>query len=277
VRKAEQLLSPVDDTVTYRDYQDIIKPIIAGNNNRLRLESLFQADFNKQSLLRTAGSSRFLELYCHGVGLNTEDLGEKPGYQGAFVIQFDSNDDSGLLTPQEVIGEPFVPGGIVFSPACLSGGTQADSDFASWVERDTLPAYLGNETKMGAISDTLLSSPTGPIAALLHFDVSMSASMYNPATREYDLQRMLHAGFVERLIKGQTLGRSTKPFRSAAGTYYAQAIYVFGQIAGTNPIMGRGKEPGIGQFVDSMNQYHVIATDMRNYIIIGDPAVRLAG
>lgn len=34
-------------------------------------------------------------------------------------------------------------------------------------------------------------------------------------------------------------------------------------------------EPTIGQSVNAMNTYHVIATDMRNYIILGDPAVRL--
>jgi hypothetical protein len=72
------------------------------------------------------------------------------------------------------------------------------------------------------------------------------------------------------------VGRATKPFRWAAGTYYAQAIHVFGQMTGTYPYLGTsGVRKTIGMAVNSMNQYHVIASDMRNFLVLGDPAVRL--
>jgi hypothetical protein len=116
---------------------------------------------------------------------------------------------------------------------------------------------------------------------LAHFDISMAgnAPMYNPMTDAYDLQRELHLRFIKNLSRRQTIGKATAPFRWAAGAFYAQAIYVFGQIAGTLPYKYTGPSgvrKTIGQFVDSMNRYHLTATDMRNYIILGDPAVRLA-
>jgi hypothetical protein len=105
-----------------------------------------------------------------------------------------------------------------------------------------------------------------------------NAPMHNPMTQADDLQRELHLRFIENLGRGQTIGKATEPFRWAAGAFYAQAIYIFGQITGKVPYFGPpGVRKTIGQFVNSMNRYHVTATDMRNTIILGDPAVRLPG
>lgn len=267
--------SPVDEFVTSSDYQRIIKPILSETEFKLD-PLLFSNNFSKKTLTSKAKLSRFLALYCHGVGLRHDQLMKNPEYQGSFVIKFNAEDDSGLLIPEELAEEPFVPGGILFSPACFAGGTQADSDFATWIDQDDLPPYLSNQTSFSTISKSLLSAPRGPIAALLHMDISLCTPMYNPASEKYDLQTMLHRMFVRNLVEGQTLGKATKPFRSAAGTYYGQAIHIFGQVAGINSIMGWRKEPSIGTFVNSMNKYHIIATEMRNQIIFGDPAVRLS-
>jgi hypothetical protein len=199
--------------------------------------------------------------------------------QGAFVLEFGSTEDSGLLTPADVAQGPFVPGGVVFTPACMGGGSMSNSDYCAWVDDDSLADYVGGRTEIGATARAMLGSPTGPIAIVAHFDVSMasSAPMFNPMTGKYDLQPMLHHQFVRHLAEGWTVGRSTKPFRWAAGSYYAQAIYVFGQLTGTYPYMGTSPtRKTVGMAVNSMNQYHVIATDMRNFLVLGDPGVRLS-
>ena len=273
--------SPVDDDVTFADCNNIIKPLLAlPAGESLPLEGLLAPDFNEQSLLEAAASCRFLALYCHGVGLSQADWEKKSDLQGAFVLEFESEAEAGLMTPADLTAKPFVPGGIVFSPACLAGGSMGNSDFAAWIDPESLAEYLGPETTMSAISRAMLSSPSGPIGVLAHFDISIasSAPMFNSMTQGFDLQQTLHSQFVRHLAAGWTLGRATKPFRWAAGAYYAQAIYIFSQMTGIFPYVSLAGTPKtLGQVVNSMNQYHVAATDMRNYIILGDPAVRLRG
>ncbi|MBI2851676.1 MAG: hypothetical protein HYX84_01035 [Chloroflexi bacterium] len=271
--------SPVDDDVTFADNENLIKPLLElPKTESLPMEPLLPPEFGEQSLLEAAGEARFLALYCHGVGLTLEEWEKKPGLQGAFLLEFGSESDEGLLTTDDFARNKFVPGGIVFSPACLAGGTMVPSDFSSWIDPEGLTPYGGGRTKLSETSLAMLGSPRGPIAVLAHFDISIasSAPMFNSMTQRNDLQTMLHTQFLRHLAAGWTLGRATKPFRWAAGTCYAQSIYIFGQMTGTYPYIGTsGVRKTIGQAVNSMNQYHVAATDMRNYIILGDPAVRL--
>ena len=129
---------------------------------------------------------------------------------------------------------------------------------------------------MSSVAEGMLGPKNGPIGALLHFDVSASSRMFNPGNKQHDLQKFLHADFITRLLDGQTLGNATEKFRWVAGTFYAQAIYIFGQIHGWVPFLSlSANRVTMRQMTTSMNQWHVIATDMRNYIIFGDPAVRL--
>lgn len=268
---------PCDDDVTYADYQQIIMPMLDdASPDFIPLEPLVEARFNERSVLDAARDTQLLALYCHGLGLNRRDYERHPDLMGALVLQFGSREDEGLLTPDEVVQGPFVPGGIVFTPACMAGGTQSDSDFVAWLEDDSLAPYVGADTRMSALSQAMLGAPQGPAIVLAHFDISMGGTspMYNPMTQTGDLQKEIHIRFLRNLLEGQTVGKATEPFRWAAGAYYAQAIYIFGQIAGSVPYFGRSNRT-IGQMVSSMNQYHVVASDMRNYLILGDPAVRL--
>jgi hypothetical protein len=276
VGKELAVASPVDDTVTDADNKNIIWYLRGLPLWGSAFRAILKEEFNRETLLESARLSLFLALYCHGVGALVEDYHKDSNILGAFVLDFESPIGNGLLTYEDIADIEFVPGGIFFSPACLAGGTQENSDFANWIEKESLLQYLGLKSGTSKISQELLKSRKGPIASFMHFDISMSsnAPMPNPQTGEYDLQTMLHERFVGNLMASQTLGKATQPFRWAAGTFYAEAIRFFEQIAGTCPLVFK-KEPTIGQSVNEMNRYHVIATDMRNYIILGDPAVRL--
>jgi hypothetical protein len=271
--------TPMDDPVTVADYLGIVSEIVpdlAGISGPI--DVLAGPDLALETLRAAAREAGLLAMYCHGVALDEEAQARHPDLQGALVLRFGSKDDEGLVTPDDVRQGPFAPGGVVFSPACLGGGTQANSDYAAWIDPHNLPPYLGATTRASALSRTLLAAPDGPVALVLHFDISMgnNAPMFNPLTGGHDLQRDLHGRVLGRLLRGDTVGRATGPFRWGAGAYYAQAIYVFGQMVGHTPYIGTsGRRKTIGNFVDSMNMCHVTATDMRNYIILGDPAVRL--
>lgn len=268
--------TPMDDPVTVADYVGIISEIVPDLTAAAGpVDVLAGTDFGQDALLAAA---RLLAVYCHGVALDEAAQARHPDLQGAFVLRFGARDDEALLHPDDLREGPFARGGIVFSPACLGGGTQANSDYAAWIDPQNLPPYLGAATQGSALARVLLASPDGPAGLVLHFDISMgnNAPMFNPLTGGHDVQCDLHGRFLGRVLQGETIGRATGPFRWAAGAYYAQAIYVFGQIVGHTPYIGTsGRRKTIGNFIDSMNMYHVTATDMRNYIILGDPAVRL--
>lgn len=279
VQKGCTVASPVDDTVTFVDRKNIIDPLLElPEAKKLSLQPLLADDFTHQTLLESAASARFLALYCHGLGVCRDEWDERSELQGSFVLRFESGDDDGLLTPSDVSAHPFAPGGIVFSPACMGGGNVSDSDYSAWIDPEGLAGYTGMRTEISAISRAMLASPQGPAAVVAHFDISMASSalMYNSMSDGYDLQTLLHKQFVRHLAAGWTVGRATKPFRWAAGAYYAQSIYLFGQMTGTYPYMGTsGTRKTIAMAVNSMNQFHVAATDMRNFLVLGDPAVRL--
>jgi len=268
------MASPADDTITFQDTEQIIKPIMGLSE---KFTPLLSSNFNEKSLLKQAKESRFLALYCHGVGISSDDSSGKEEKAGSFVLKYDSDKDEGLLVADEVTSNPFVPGGIFFSPACLGGGTVQNSDYASWLQQESLKEYLGSNTKISSIGEAMLRAGKGPIAALLHFDISMGAGapMFNPITTQNDLQKMVHENMIRKLLAGKTLGKATNVFRWAAGSFYGQAIRTFMQTAGSLSADKDFLDKSIGEIVRRMNRYHVIATDMRNFVILGDPAVRL--
>lgn len=170
-----------------------------------------------------------------------------------------------------------VPGGTFFSPACLAGGMQGNSDYAAWIDPVNLTQYSGADARLSNVAQQVLRNPKGPVAFLAHFDISMAsnAPMTNVMRADENLQTTLYKQFIKHLNQGWSLGRATKPFRWAAGNYYARSIHTFSQLTGTLPPMPENLNRSVGEFVRSMCRDHVTATDFRNFLILGDPAVRL--
>ena len=272
------LASPQDDTVTFVDCENLVKPALDSHAGKsLDLEPLLGAQFDEGALHAAARECRFLGLYSHGLGLEPDQLEQRPDLAGAFVLVHDSMADEGLLTADELIRDPFVPGGIFFSPACLAGGLQGNSDYASWIDPGNLTRFCGTEARLSSVADAVLRNPDGPVAFLAHFDISMAsnAPMTNSMFEDRNLQTMLHEQFFKHLNQGACLGRATKPFRWAAGSYYSRSIETFSQLTGTLPIDPESAARPVADIVRSMCRDHVTATDYRNFVILGDPAVRL--
>ena len=100
--------------------------------------------------------------------------------------------------------------------------------------------------------------------------------MLNAVQPDVNLQTMLHKQLIKHLGEGWALGRATKPFRWAAGNYYARAIHTFSKLTGTLPPGPQDLASPIGDMVTGMSRDHVTATDFRNFILLGDQTVRLS-
>jgi len=105
--------------------------------------------------------------------------------------------------------------------------------------------------------------------------MASNAPMTNVMLPDENLQTTLHKQFVNHLSQDWTLGRATKPFRWAAGNYFARSIHMFSQLTGTLPTLPKNLDRPLSEVVRSMCRDHVTATNFRNFIILGDPAVRL--
>ncbi len=267
------IATPADDAVTAGDLHRIVDPI----GEHLDLSVLQGDAFDRTRLLDAAREARLLALYTHGLGLTQDEHAESPDLEGAFVLDTDAAGRDGLLGPGDLPDGPFVPGGVVFTPACLSGGTQGDSDFAGWIGWAALAPFLASPASLSPTVQALLHAAQGPLAVVAHFDISVAGGdkMENLAAPDWDIQMWTHYGLLRALQRGSNVGRATYRIRWAAGHYYAQAIYLFGQLRGHFPPVGAQAQRPVGQFIDSMNLFHVIATEMRNFVILGDPAVRL--
>src|SRR6185503_240434 len=129
---------PDDDPVMAADRRNIIDPLVGPS-----LEPLLGRDCTPGALLDRAASARLLALYCHGVAVPLEDWEAKSALHGALLLQFDSTGDHGVVSAADVSRSAFVPGGVLFTPACMTGGTMSSSDYSAWIDPEGLPGYMG--------------------------------------------------------------------------------------------------------------------------------------
>jgi hypothetical protein len=237
-----------------------------------------------EELLRVAGSARAGVMFSVSHGLGRPERGwasaeEQRAWQGALV-----------LSPQEVLtadmlrSTPFLPGGMWFCLACFGAATPARSAFTPWLSQLTgqplhaqqlepvlksLPE-AGERPFVAALPQAALANPRGPLAVIGQSDLAWMYGVIGPdpvyRSRASCIASVLK-GMVARDRAGVALEELTRSYREAnetlMGDYQARQDALVDELP--DPIEPR------------QHGYRwMLRNDLRGYILLGDPAVRLS-
>jgi hypothetical protein len=201
----------------------------------------------------------------------TADRDSRRERQGALMLP-----SEGALLGKDVASRPFLPGGIWFFFACFSAGTPAFSSYEPWLRqlelRDPEVAQsLSSELPQGetpfiaALPQAALANPDGPLAVVGHVDLAWSYGFEDhghPTPSRF-------LGVLKALAEGG---------RAGAALHALQRFVNEASVELT--LLQRRREAGtsLPQLpVDPKRwaELWMVRQDLSNYILLGDPAVRL--
>ncbi len=229
-------------------------------------QSVRGPEATKERLGRLLGGDEtpaFLFTASHGLGYPRQHPGQRDG-QGALVCQewngpgSPTNGSSPYFTAEDVTDAACPAGLVTFFFACFSAGTPRANDFVHRGEDE--PPALAERPFVARLPQRLLSHPRGGALAVVgHVDRAWTYSFDWPLAGP---QREVFASTLKRLMAGYPLGSAMEYFNQR----YAELECDLAELR-------REARPDLlteGQLWTARN-------DARNFLVLGDPAVRLTG
>jgi len=208
----------------------------------------------------------------HGMGAIGQPLDIQKRFNGAICCQRKEGDPLGkwLFTADDVpLDRPYLEGSVFFQFACFGYGTPAESDYSHWLDK---PELNCEQDFVAALPKKLLSHPRGPIAYVGHLDTAFLHGFDDPnnpypAGRWHSRMSPFIKAVNGLLFDTQPIGLTMNEMNARYGIGNAQLSNFLDQVQ-------RGKktfEAYINWLVDTF----ITRSDAQNYMIFGDPAVRL--
>jgi hypothetical protein len=260
---------PCQDAGTRVSNDALLKPLIESVRTRpgCQVEELLGKEATKAALARVLGGKETPNLLFsagHGLQYGSGDKRQQT-YQGALVCQ--DWPGGGAPLPEHVFsGEDLneharLSGLISFLFACHSAGTPALDDFSSKAgeRRNMAPNSF-----VSHLAQRLLGHPGGGALAVIgHVHQVWQHSFL---WRETGSQPQPFLETVNRLLEGGPLGWAMEPLNQR----FADLSVALGELL---------KEAFLGGSLnlDALAELWLASQDARNYVIVGDPAVRLPG
>jgi hypothetical protein len=211
-----------------------------------------------------AGRPSFLFTASHGMGWPKGHQRQRSA-QGALLCQdwsgFGSIRPHEFLAAADIGEEAHVHGLVAFLFACFGAGTPAFDNFLS--KRSERPVPLADTAFVASLPQRLLSHPQGSALAVLgHVDRAWGYSIRPPGVGP---QLVPFRNCIGRILSGQPVGHSTKDFSEKYAVLSGHLLQKLDQTQG-----------GASTGDDELAQSWVERNDAQNYVLLGDPAVRLA-
>jgi len=232
-----------------------LTPLLAENATKDRLATLLAGR-------EASGPPAFLFTGSHGVKFKIEDPQQREK-QGALLCQdwpgFGVVEPEHLFTAADVPADAKVHGMIHFLFACYGGGCPKEDSFG--LGSGEPPKQLVKEPIVARLPQALLKK--GALASLAHVDRAWAYSFQNSRSAP-QVQEMRDV--MVRILQGQRLGQATDSFNMRWAVLSAElqesqnVREAFDRQLVSNALLA--------------NRY-VARNDARNYVILGDPAVRL--
>lgn len=214
----------------------------------------------KERLVRLCGSDAptLLLAVVHGLGFRDNDPRQRLS-QGALVCQDWNGPGSGIspscyVAASDVDENADFTGCLALLFACFGAGTPSHNNFVHRGPKE--PAALAPQPFIAALPQKLLSQ--GALAVVGHIDRLWGYSFYWPRSGE---QLSAFQNALGRLLEGKPLGWAMESFNLR----YAELA---------EELLWRQLRKSPDDFCDDAALWTALF-DARNYVILGDPAVRL--
>jgi hypothetical protein len=190
---------------------------------------------------------------------------------------------AGKLTADDLVGRPFLPGGVWLMFACFGAGTPGESAYRPWLDGlrqlgqfagaiepvlRSLPA-AGEPGFISALPEALLANPDGPIAFIGHIDLAWSYSFQEldaargPRNRPRRFTQVLHYA-----LRRDRIGLAFRELVSSALAADTELATLYGDQARKGGAMDTAQ-------LARLSHLWMLRHDLMGYVLLGDPAARL--
>ncbi|QRN96791.1 hypothetical protein JRI60_48755 [Archangium violaceum] len=212
----------------------------------------------------------------HGRGRPSGGWGkpeERLAHQGELLLP-----DGRFLPAEALASRPFLPGGVWFSFACFSAGTPSRSSYTHWLRQlptsdpnarrglEALPQQ-GERPFIAALPQAALANPNGPLAVMGHVDLAWSCG-FN------DRGRRTTSRFIE-LLRALAQGSRAGVALSTLLQFLNEASSELATLYNQEQMDLMDGRPSSVTPADKARLW-MQRQDLANYILLGDPAVRLS-
>lgn len=276
-----------DDLATRASASELLRPLHDGRPAALSAAERFGftqalclgAEARKSQLaamLRgdvTGGQPAIVFTATHGLGFGADDP-RLPAHQGALVCQ----DWSGYgnvrredwFCAEDLDERCNVEGLIVLSMACYSLGCPTEDQFQWPGERE--PRRIAPRALVAQLPQALLRQ--GALAVFGHVDRAWTSSFRSQldrsapaAARIASAQIQAFDDLLRRMMDGKRMGYATDQFNAQQGAVAIELSDLLAQATRSRDEFALALE---------ISQAWAVRNDLRNYAVLGDPAVRLA-
>ena len=265
---------------TYFSHRYMAKPLTDHLNNTLgfKTNAILGESATKQNLINSFLGSHPAVVYTasHGLGAPDEDLQTQKSINGAICCQHKSGqpiDNDILFTATDVEqnkDENFLEGSIFIQFACFGYGTPSQSDFMHWLGQ---PELNSKADFIAALPKKLLAHPHGPIVYVGHVDTAWLHGFDDPDNpfifEKWDPRI---APFVFAL---NTLLKEVNPVGMALAEMNKRYDVNNAILTSALDRLKRKKMHITSDFYSKIADVFINRNDAQNYMVFGDPAVRL--
>jgi hypothetical protein len=264
---ADSLLRPLVEGTPATGDQPAESPVTTDRGFWSR--SFKAADATKANLLQTlhptTGSAPPAVLFTasHGMGWPKDDPRQLSA-QGALLCQdwagFGQVTPAHYLTAPEIEAGANVSGLVAFLFACYGAGTPANDNFLT--ERGRGPVAVASSPFVAALPQRLLSHPNGGALAVVgHVERAWGYSIRPTGA---GTQIGPFRDFLNRVMAGEPVGHATKNFSERFAVLSSELL---GMLDETSPSPKPPPQEIAATWVER--------NDAQNYVLLGDPAVKL--
>lgn len=261
-----------DDPATELSLQSLVEPLAARTSRDRQdwpVETVFGPEASKAALLERVGGSRTPSLLFtagHGLLFNSSDP-RQSRHQGALLCQdwpgpkaWRGKIPSDHYLAGDDIADSASPAGLIaFFFACYGAGTPLYDSFLTEAEL----RQIAPESFVARLPQRLLGHPKGGALAVVgHVDRVWGFSFDWPQS---GAQLQVFESALERLLEGYPVGAAMEYFNQRYAELYTD-------LAEEREEVRWGASP---DFM-SLSDLWTAAQDARSYVVLGDPAVRLA-